>query len=303
MKGKLKGAWETIKQSFSEWREDKAPRLAAAIAFYTIFSLAPLLIIAIAIAGLVFGEEAARGQIMGQISGLVGSAGGRAIEDMVAGAGRRGAGILGAIIGVIILLFGAGGLFDQLQDALNTIWEVKPKPERGIWGVLKDRFLSFGMVLVIGFLLLVSLVLTTALSALSGFIGGPLGEDSFLFHIVNFVISFGVITLLFALMFKVLPDAKIAWSDVWLGAAITALLFEVGKYLLGFYLGRATVASAYGAAGSLVVLLLWVYYASQILLFGAEFTQVYANKYGSGVKPEETAMAVEEKEVPKQEAA
>jgi membrane protein len=289
-----KAMFELLKKTFAEWNEDKAPRLAAALAYYTVFSLAPLLIIVIAISGLVFGREAAQGQIVGQIQGLVGEQGAQVIQTMIEGASKPSASILATIIGLATLLLGAGGLFGQLQDALNTIWEVQPKPGRGIFGMLQTRFLSFTLVVGTGFLLLVSLVLSAALQAFSGYLGGLFPNAGIVLQIVNILLSFAVITLLFAMIYKVLPDVKIAWSDVWIGAVATALLFTIGKFLIELYLGRSSTASTFGAAGSLVVLLLWVYYAAQILLLGAEFTQVYANQYGSHVVPSKHAMAVPE---------
>ena len=276
-----KTIWLLLKETFSEWSEDKASRLAAALAYYTIFSIAPLLIIAIAVAGLAFGQEAARGQLDRQIQGLVGQQSAELIQTMVESASKPTSGIIATVIAIATILFGASGLFGQLQDALNTIWEVEPKPGRGILGIIKDRFLSFTMVLGIGFLLLVSLVLSALLSALDPYLTDLLPGSIYLLQILNFVISFGVITLLFAMIYKILPDVKIAWSDVWIGAAVTSLLFALGKFLIGLYLGNSSAGSAYGAAGSLVILLLWIYYSAQILLFGAEFTQVYAKKYGS----------------------
>ena len=273
--------WTLLKETFSEWSEDKASRLAAALAYYTIFSLAPLLIIAIAVAGLVFGQEAAQGELVAQIQGLVGQEGAKLIETMIQSASKPTSGIIATAIAIATILFGASGLFGQLQDALNTIWEVKPKPERSILGMVKDRFLSFTMVLGIGFLLLVSLIISAVLSALNPYLTDLLPGSIYLIQILNVVISFGVITLLFAMIYKVLPDVKIAWGDVWIGAAVTSLLFTLGKFLIGLYLGNSSAGSAYGAAGSLVVLLLWVYYSAQILLFGAEFTQVYAKRRGS----------------------
>jgi membrane protein len=251
------------------------------------------LVIVLAIAGFVFGREAAQGQLLGQIEGLVGPEGGKAIETMVAKGGTQpGSGTLATILGVIMLLVGAAGLFGQLQDALNTIWEVQPKPGRGIWGFVQDRFLSFTMVLGSAFLLLVSLVISAALAAIGGLFGdwqtGVVGQA------VNQLISLAVITLLFAMIFKFLPDAKIAWRDVWLGAVITAILFTLGKFLIGLYLGHSSVGSVYGGAGSLAVLLIWLYYSSQIFLFGAEFTKVYANRFGSRIVPAKNAEPVTE---------
>jgi len=281
---------DLLKETFQEWQEDKAGRLAAALAYYTVFSLAPLVIIAIAIAAVVFGQEAAQGGIVTQLQDLLGKQGAEAVQEMIQNSRKPNEGRIATIISVALLLFGASGVFGQLQDALNTIWEVAPKPDRGIMGFIKDRFLSFAMVLVIGFLLLVSLVLSAALAALGNYFGNLIPGVPFIWQALNFVISFGVITLLFGMMFRILPDAKIAWSDVWIGAAITSLLFTIGKLLLGQYLGNGSVGSTYGAAGSFVVLLLWVNYSAQILFFGAEFTQVYANKYGSHIVPTKNAI-------------
>jgi membrane protein len=281
-----------LKKAGSDWMEDQAPTLGAALAYYTVFSLAPLLIIAIAIVGLVFGQEAAQGQIFEQLRGLLGEASAKAMQDMVQNANAKPAtGVVATLIGVVTLLFGASGVFGQLQTSLNAIWDVEPKPGRGILGLVRDRILSFGFILVVGFLLLVSLLLTAAVAVVAQWFGMPPAMET-LAQILNFVLSLAVITLLFAMIFKFLPDAKIAWHDVWIGAFITALLFTVGKLALGLYLGKSGVGSSYGAAGSLIVLLLWVYYSSQILFFGAEFTQVYANRFGSHVAPADNAMAV-----------
>ncbi len=283
---------ELLKQTFNDWNEDKAPRLAAALAYYTAFSLAPLLVIAIAIAGLVFGEEAARGQIVGQIGGLVGPEGAEAIESMVVGASKPASGIIASIIGVGTLLFGAAGLFGQLKDALNTIWEVQPKPGQGIMATIKQNFFSFTMVLGTGFLLLVSLVVSAVLSGVVGYFQGVLPGVDWLWLVVNFLVGFAVTTAIFALIFKFVPDVEIAWGDVWLGAAATSLLFSIGRIALGWYLGNGSFSSSYGAAASLVVVLLWVYYSAQILFFGAEFTQVYARTHGSRIEPAPHAVAV-----------
>jgi membrane protein len=288
---RLRSIFDLIKETFQEWNADKAPRLAAALAYYTAFSIAPLLIIAIAIASAVFSEEAVRGQLDNQIQGVVGAQAADAVQEMIANSSRDSSGIIASVIGVVTLLLGAAGLFGQLQDALNTVWGVAPKPDQGLIETIKDRFISFAMVLGIGFMLLVSLILSTILSAFNGWLIGLLPAAEFLAQIINFVISFGVITLLFAAIYKVLPDTPIKWSDVWVGAAVTALLFTIGKFLLGLYLGNSTIASSYGAAGSFVVLLVWIYYSAQILLLGAEFTHVYAARHGSrtvaaGVKAE-----------------
>jgi membrane protein len=283
-----------VKETFRDWSEDKAVRLAAALAYYTVVALAPLLVIIIAIAGLVFGREAAQGQIVAQISSLVGQQSAEAIQEIIANASQPKSGMIASALGIATLLFGASGVFGQLQDGLNTVWEVQPKPGRGWLGIIKDRFLSLTMVFGVGFLLLVSLVLSAALSALGESVNVLLPLPEVVLQVLNFIISLLVITLLFAMIFKILPDAKIAWGDVWIGAAITALLFAVGKLLLGFYIGRSSVGSAYGAAGSLIVILVWIYYSTQILFLGAEFTQVYANRYGSRIKPDKDAIAVTE---------
>ncbi|MHB0856748.1 MAG: YihY/virulence factor BrkB family protein [Anaerolineae bacterium] len=287
---KAKDTVTLAKDSFKEWSEDKASRLAAALAYYTVFSLAPLLVIAIAVAGFVFGEEAARGEIVAQISGLVGPDAAELIEGMVQRAAEPSSGILATIIGVATLLLGASGVFGQLHDSLNTIWDVEPKPGRGIWGTIKDRFLSFTMVLGVGFLLLVGLVISAGLAALGTFLTGLAPGAETLMQVVNLVISLGLVTLLFALIYKVVPDVEVAWRDVWIGALVTAVLFAIGRFAIGLYLGTATVGTTFGAAGSLVVLLIWIYYSSQILFLGAEFTQVYANSYGSRIVADEDAV-------------
>lgn len=283
-------------ETFSEWNEDKAPRLAAALSYYTVFSLAPLLVIVIAIAGIFLGQsdDQAQSQVIGQIATVVGQDAADAIGDLLQSANRPQLGSLAGILGLAALLFGAAGLFGQLQDALNTIWEVAPKPDRGIWGIIRDRFFSFTMVLGTGFLLLVSLIITTALSATLSFVAGDSFEQTVLGWIVNFVISALVTWLLFALIFKIIPDVEIAWRDVALGAGITTILFVIGRILLSLYLANSATTSAYGAAGSLVLLLIWVYYSAQILFMGAEFTQVYARRYGSRIRPSQNAVPLSE---------
>ncbi|WP_298909662.1 YihY/virulence factor BrkB family protein [uncultured Nostoc sp.] len=286
----LQAIWKLLQETFKEWSEDKASRLAAALAYYTIFSIAPLLIIVIAIAGVVFGEDAARGQIVGQIQGLVGKDGAQFIQTAIQNANKPQTGAMASIISVVVLLVGATGLFTELQDSLNTIWEVKAKPGRGVNNMIRLRFLSFAMVIGIGFLLLVSLVISTGLAAVVAYFGNILPGIDFLWRIVNFVLSFSITTALFGLIFKVLPDVKITWNDVFIGSVITSFLFSIGRFLLGQYLGNGSFGSTYGAAGSLVVLLAWVNYAAQILFFGAEFTQVYAKRYGSGITPTKDAI-------------
>jgi membrane protein len=276
--------WRLLKETFAEWNKDKASRLAAALSYYTIFSLAPLLIIAIAIAGFFFGEEAAKGEIIGQLQGLVGRDGAEVIQTAIENANRaENDGSIASLISIAVLLFGASGVFAELQDALNTVWEVEPKPELGIGDFLRKRFLSFAMILGIGFLLLVSLIISAVLAGINHYTNSLLPGFDSLWQIVNFIVSFGVITLLFAMIYKFLPDVKITWGDVAIGAAITALLFVIGKYLIGLYLGNSSFSSTYGAAGSIIIILVWTYYSAQILFFGAEFTQVYARRYGSQI--------------------
>jgi len=290
---KPKETFSLLKATAFEWLDDQAPTLGAALAYYTVFSRAPLLIISIALAGLVFGAEAAQGQIFDQLRGLLGDASGKAMQEIVQSASAEPkTGVVATVIGFVTLLFGASGVFGQLQASLNIIWGVQPKPGRGILGIIRDRSLSFGFILVVGFLLLVSLLLTAGIAFVGKQFGAMVPGMESLIQILNSILSLAVITLLFGMMFKILPDANIAWRDVWIGAFITALLFTLGKFALGFYLGRSGVASSYGAAGSLIVLLLWVYYSSQVVFFGAEFTQVYANRFGSHVTPSSNAIAV-----------
>jgi membrane protein len=292
MSMKLKSGFTLLKDSFAGWQEDQALTLGAALAYYTIFSLAPLLLVVIAVAGLVFGRDAVQGQVVGQIRGLVGAQGAQEVQTMIANAGKMGHGWIAALVGGGAILLGASGVFLQLQSSLDQIWGVRQRPGQGIKGLVRARFLSFGIVVGIGFLLLVSLVVSATLAALSSLTGdlGPLAH--FLMEILNNVVSFGVVTLLFALIYRVLPDAEISWREVWIGAAATSLLFTIGKALLGLYLGSSSVASAYGAAGSLVIILLWVYYTTQIVFFGAELTKVYALHRGSPIQPSRGAIRI-----------
>jgi membrane protein len=279
--------WTLLKDTFHDWSEDKAARLAAALSYYTLFSLAPLLVIAIAIAGFFFSRQQAENQIVTQIGGLVGPSAASAIQGMIGSSRQNSSNVIATIVGVALLLVGASGVFGSLQDALNTIWEVRQDPKSGVRATLINRIFSFAMVLGIGFLLLVSLIISAALTAVGAFFQNqlPAAGSGLLFGALNFVVSFVVITLLFALIFKILPDVSISWRDVWIGAAFTALLFTIGKSLIGIYLGRSSVTSVYGAAGSLVVILLWVYYSALILFFGVEFTQVFTHVQGREVRP------------------
>jgi membrane protein len=291
--------YELFRDASVRWWNDKAARLGAALAFYTTLSLSPILLIVIAVSGLVFGEEAARGQIVNELRDLVGQEGAGAIEAMVASAWSPTANLVAIVVGMVTLLVGATGVFAQLQDALNTVWKVEPPSGYGVWGFLKDRLLSLSMILGLGFLLLVSLVINAGLSALGTYSAGLVPTDwAVVLHIFNLLLAFGVTLAMFAMIFKFLPAARVAWPDVWVGASITAVLFTVGKYLIGLYLGMSAVGSSYGAAGSFVVLLLWIYYSTQILLFGAEFTQVYASRPGHGFLPTPGASALREGESP-----
>lgn len=269
-----------VKQTFKEFGQDKVPRLGAALAYYTIFSVGPLLLIAVAMAGIFFGQEAAQGQLSQELGKVFGSQMAQSLEQVVQAAAEPKSGVIATIVGVVTLLFAASGVFGQLKDALNTIWNVETKKGAGIKGFVRHRFLSMAMVLGIGFLLLVTLVFDAVISAMGSYMTQIVGGEA-LMQAIQLTISFALATVLFAAIFRVLPDLKIDWRDVWLGAAITSLLFVIGKFALGLYLGKAAVGSSYGAAGSLVVLLVWVYWSAQILLLGAEFTQVYARTVGS----------------------
>jgi membrane protein len=292
----LRDSWTILKETATDWNEDEAPRLAASLAYYTIMSLAPLVVIAMSVIGLIFDEDAARGHIASQLVGIVGEQAAKAIQGIVQNARTPSAGIVSSTIGIGVLLAGASGVFGELQSSLNTIWDVAPKPGRGIWGLVKARFLSFTMVLGVAFMLLVSLLLSAALAATGHFLESVLPGGEATWQIVTSVISLGMVTLLFALIFKVIPDVRIEWRDVWVGAIGTALLFTMGKLLLGLYLGKSTVSSSYGAAGSLVVLVLWVNYSAQILFFGAEFTQVHARHRGRELRPTKDAVPLERQE-------
>jgi membrane protein len=285
--------WTLLKETFTAWSNDKVPRHGAALAYYTVLSLVPLLVVIIAIIGLILGREVGQHYILHQIGNLVGPQSQETIKDMIQRASAPSTGIVATVVATGTLLFGASGVFAQLQDSLNSIWGVKPKEGRGLWGMIQDRFMSFAALLGTGFLLLVSLVLSAALSAFGQWFGGWLPAPELVLQALELLISLAVITGLFAMMFKVLPDAEVAWRDVWIGAALTALLFTIGKFAIGLYLGKSDVGSAYGAAGSLVIILVWVYYSAQILLFGAEFTQVYANQVGARIVPSKNAMVAD----------
>ncbi len=267
-----------LKETALSWSNHKCSTLGAALAYYSIFSFGPLIVIATAIAGMFFGSDAVHGEITTQVKGLLGDAGGQALEALLAGASHPYAGLLATIFGVATLLFAAVGVVVQLKAALNTVWDVTPPQGGGVWSFARDYLVSLAGVLSLGFLLLVSLVFTTALAAAGKYIAPYLPEGSL--QIAGSLVSFVFITVLFAMMFKWLPDTQVEWRDVWLGAAITAALFEIGKFLIGLYVGKLGLELSYGAATSLVMLLIWVYYSSQIVLLGAEFTHVYARRRG-----------------------
>jgi membrane protein len=270
-----KELWSLVKESINAWLEDRAASMGAALAYYTAFSIAPLLIIAIAVAGLVFGRDAAQASVVGQLQGLLGDAGGTAIEDILKSTADFGSSLFAMVIGVSALMVGATTAFVELQDDLDRIWKAELRAGSGIWNLIRSRLLSFGMVLFIGFLLAVSLVLSAAVAALGN---SMFSAMELLLHIITVLVSFAIITVLFAMIYKVLPNVKIAWENVWIGAAITALLFETGKVLIGLYIGKSSVASSFGAAGPFVVLMLWIYYSTQIFLLGAEFTFAYTHR-------------------------
>jgi membrane protein len=288
-----------LKQTFQEWLQDKAPQLGAALAYYTVFSLAPLVLVLLAIVGVVFRDDPAGAwnKLTQQMSYFLDPSAVQVVRNIAQKASEPGKSTLATIIGVALALFGASGIFGQLQDALNTIWGVKAKPGLGIWGFLRARFLSFTMVAGVCFLLLVSLAVEAMLKAFSHYVQSVLPGGTTLALTVYLIFDFAVVAFLFAMIFKFLPDVRIQWRDVWIGAILTAILFGLGKWLLGFYLGSGAAGSAYGAAGSLITLLLWVYYSSQILLFGAEFTQVYAARVGRELTPDAYAVRVVTKEV------
>jgi len=288
---KLRDVSEFLNDLYGQWNEDKVPQLGAALAYYSVFSLAPLVILAIGIAGLMFNEQTARSGIVSEIHETVGDPAAGAIEKLITQPSRTGDNSLAAIVGLIVFLFGASGVFVQLQDSLNTIWKVTPRPGRAVWDVIRDRIIAFAIVMGTGFLVVLSLVVSAALAVLGEWVTTTaLPGGVRVWQYAHAGISFALVTVLFALVFKLLPDARIAWRDVWMGAAVTALLFTLGKYLLGLYLGKSGLTSAFGAAGSFVLILVWVYYSTQILLLGAVFTRVCATRRGCQIVPADNAM-------------
>ena len=280
-------------QSINGWLEDRALRFSAALAYYSIFAMAPLIIISISVAGLIFGEQAARGQVYQQINWLLGSKGAAEIQTLIQASSDTSKSIVATVVGIITLLVGASGVFGQLKDALNSIWGVRLKPGAGIISSVKEYLLNFSMVLGVGFLLIISLLLSAVLQSLNSFLTGYLPLPSFVGPLTA-AGSFVVVLLLFALIFKVLPDVEIGWEDVWIGATVTAILFTLGKFLIGLYLGTSSIGSSFGAAGALILILVWVYYSTTIFLLGAEFTKAYADRYGSGINPNRHACFISE---------
>jgi membrane protein len=277
----LKNIWILIKAAASSWIDDYAQSMGAALAYYTMFSIAPLLLIVISIAGLIFGVDAARGEIVGQLQGLMGQQGAEAVQGLLESVSKPSEGITATLIGGILLMIGATTVFGELQDALDRIWRAPKRNKGGLWTLLRARLLSFGMIMGIGFLLMVSLVVSAALAALGKWWGPLLADWEILAQVINFLVSFAFTTTVFAMIYKIMPRVKVDWADVWIGAAVTALLFTIGKFLIGLYIGKSGVTSGFGAAGSLVVVLVWVYYSAQIFLMGAEFTWAYALTFGS----------------------
>ena len=297
IKSAFQSFWSLIKQTFSNWKDRDPFNNSNIIAYYTIFSLPGLLVIVINLSGYFFGKEAVTNQISGQIGGIIGGDTAKDIQAIIAKASQSKGITLSSILGFIVLLFGATGVFYQLQQMLNKIWEVEVKPKQKIWKVLKDRLFSFGLIIVIAFLLLVSLILSAGLSALSDWVATHISEYLMVaFRIIDIIVSTAVITLLFASIYKFLPDVKVEWKYVWGGAFFSSILFVIAKFALGIYFGNSNPASTYGAAGSIVLIMLWVSYASLILLFGAEFTKVYATQNGKNLAPVEGARLIEKKD-------
>ncbi|MGO9578568.1 MAG: YihY/virulence factor BrkB family protein [Desulfobaccales bacterium] len=281
----MRPVWDLLSETYRAWRRDNAPTLGAALAFYTTFSMAPLLIIVIAIFGVILGKTTVQVEILRRAQDLIGAQGAGAVRTMIEAAYRPGTGLAATLIGILVILIGSTSALVMLKHALNLMWGARPNPKAPVWNLIKERLMSFVMILVIGLLLALSLLLSLILSFLTGFIQDLVSVPVFFIQLADVVFSFLLITLLFATVYKVLPDVDIAWTDVWVGSAFTAILFALGKFLFGMYLARSTISSAYGAASSLAIILMWVYYSAQIFFIGAELTRVYANRYGSRVKP------------------
>ncbi len=277
----VKQIWALFKSVFKSWNDDHAQSMGAALAYYTLFSIAPLLLIVIAISGIVFGPQAARGEILDQLHSLMGEQGARAVQTLLESTNQPTEGIAATTIGIVLLVIGATTVFGELQDSLDRIWRVPARNSSGLWSLIRARLLSFGMIMGTGFLLMVSLIFSAGLSAMSKWWSPVFADWIPIANLVNFLFSFLLTTGMFAMIYKIMPRASIRWSEVWIGAAITAALFTVGKWLIGIYIGRSAIASGYGAAGSLLALLVWIYYSAQIFLMGAEFTWAYSHFFGS----------------------
>lgn len=301
MKKYLQQLWETLKGAFMAFNDDNALKLSASLSYYTIFSLSPMLIIIISLCGLFFGREAVQNQVYGQIRGLVGEDSAVQIQELIKNAALSDQSGVAAVIGIVTLLIGATGVFAEIQDSINTIWSLKAKPKQGWLKYITNRLLSFSMIVSIGFLLLVSLVVSSTLDLFSGYLERYFSDTAiYLFYVINYAVVLIIISLLFAIIFKVLPDGHLRWKDALIGAGFTAVLFVIGKLLIGLYLGSSGVSSTYGAAGSIILILLWVYYTAAILYFGAEFTKVYADKFGKKITPKAHAVLVEKREIERQ---
>ena len=287
----LRDIWPLLRDAAKEWDEDNASRLAAALSYYTLLSVAPLIVLSIAIAGLAYGPEAARGEIARELGSVVGAQAAQAIESIIAHAEAPASGIVSTVIGLVVLLLGASGVFNELATALNEIFDVKRKRDQGALGFVRHRLFAFAMVLSVAFLLLITLVASAALSAVGHFFASYLPGGEFIWQLANFTLGLAFTTALFGLIFKVVPDVRARWSDLWVGALFTAALFSLGRLLLALYIGKSAPTSSYGAAGSMVALVIWVYYSTQVFFFGAEFTQVYARRFGNPILPSERALS------------
>lgn len=295
---RLKDFWEVVKNTFKGFSDDKVTKLSGSLAYYTVFSMAPLMIVIISLAGFFLGQEAAEGKVYGQLASFVGHDTAAQLQEMIKNASLAGKSKLAAIIGGASLLIGATTVFAEIQDSINIIWGLKPKPKKGWLKMIQNRFLSFSLIISLGFLLLVSLGISTMIEALSKALEAHFPDVTVLvFYIINLLLTLTIISFIFAVIFKVLPDAKVKWRDVVTGAIVTAILFMIGKFAISFYISKSNVGSTYGAAGSLVVLLLWVYYSSLILYIGAEFTKAYAVKYGTAIMPNDYAVTTKTVEV------
>ncbi|HEX2866007.1 MAG TPA: YihY/virulence factor BrkB family protein [Ignavibacteriales bacterium] len=282
---KLSLIWNVIKETGSKWSDDKAPKLAASLSFYTIFSIAPLLLLIIAIAGFVFGNDAAQGKIVEELQSFVGHESAVLIQNAIKQSSNIQSGIIATVIGVVTLLLGASGVFLELQDSLNMIWKVRRRPAKALAAFIRSRLVSFSLIIAVGILLMASLIVSTLITALSGFIEHYISIPAFVLSLTDFAVSLIIMIVLFSLIYLVLPDVKLSWKDVRIGGLITSLLFILGKYLISLYLGRSSISSTFGAAGSLAIFIVWIYYTAQILFLGAEFTYVYAVRFGSGIVP------------------